>query len=75
MLGAILVIAGALIVLLGLMMKARGSQVGGGHVAPRSRGIILIGPIPIVWGFGARGRIIALVSIMILVIVWLALFL
>ena len=74
-LGIALMIAGVLIVLLGLMIRAKGLQTAGGQEEPRSRGIILIGPIPIVWGFGARGRIIALMSFVIVIIVWLVLFL
>jgi uncharacterized protein (TIGR00304 family) len=36
-----------------------------------SKGFILIGPIPIVWGFGTKGWLIAGLVFVVLVIIWL----
>jgi len=39
-----------------------------------SKGVILIGPIPIVWGYGAKGWIIAGAVGMILLLIWFILY-
>jgi uncharacterized membrane protein len=37
----------------------------------KSRGFILIGPIPIVWGFGKRGWLLAAIVLVAVMLIWL----
>ncbi len=48
-----------------------GSDFGGAEQRRESKGIILFGPIPIVWGYGKRVWIIAaIIALMLLLIVF-----
>jgi uncharacterized protein (TIGR00304 family) len=69
-LGWILLIVGVVIVVLSLF-SALASDKQGESRQTKSRGLILIGPIPIVWGFGTRGWLVAGVIVVALVIIWL----
>jgi uncharacterized protein (TIGR00304 family) len=40
----------------------------------QSKGVILLGPIPIVWGYGKRGWMIAGILAIVLLLVWIAFF-
>jgi uncharacterized protein (TIGR00304 family) len=77
---SIVTLAGIVLLLLGIViiiaaflsMTSRDSQ--DKQVRRESKGVVLLGPIPIVWGYGARGWIIAAIiaiSLFILVLVFL----
>ncbi len=65
--GIVLLIIGLLIMAFALM-KEFGSETADQKVETSSKGIILIGPIPIVWGFGKRTGLIILVVFCILLL-------
>jgi uncharacterized membrane protein len=72
-LGLIVLIGGILLIALGFYLKMRsGEQSVGGQ--SESKGVILIGPIPIIWGFGPKGKIVALVAVTGLILVWVLLY-
>ncbi len=55
----ILIILGAVVVIYGLILYFTSSE--GESIDQSSKGFILLGPIPIVWGFGWKGCAIAIV--------------
>ncbi|WP_048151178.1 TIGR00304 family membrane protein [Palaeococcus ferrophilus] len=61
--GMVLIFTGFLLVFLGTLMSASTAEVEGG-------GVIMIGPIPIVFGTG-RGVIIAMVLAVLLMVLWI----
>ncbi|TFG32924.1 DUF131 domain-containing protein [Candidatus Thorarchaeota archaeon] len=72
-LGWIFLIIGILLVCISAMSAFRNSE--GNETHTQSKGIILLGPIPIVWGYGKKGWMIAGVLGIILVFVWILYFL
>jgi len=72
-LGWILLIGGIILVVIALVSSLQNS--GSDLEQTKSRGIILIGPIPIVWGYGRKGWIIAGAIGLVLLLVWLLFFL
>ncbi len=61
--GFILIIVGIAIMIIGALwgaMKQNESEING-----HSKGIILIGPIPIVWGFGNKTKILWLILLVV----------
>ena len=68
--GLSLVILGILAILLGVILVMRQSDRGKTEVQRKSKGIILLGPIPIVWGYGKKGWAVAIIVGIILVLVW-----
>ena len=54
-----LIIVGAIIIISGIASMVMGSDFGGTEQRRESKGIILLGPIPIVWGYGKRVWIVA----------------
>ncbi len=68
--GLSLIILGILTILLGMILIMRESDQGNTEVHRESKGIILLGPIPIVWGYGKKGYAVAIIVGMILVLVW-----
>ncbi len=74
--GFILILVGIVLLVIGI--TGRMTQSTGDDEQDhehRSRGVVLIGPIPIVWGFGNRGRLIMVVLFVLMMVVWLLLFL
>ncbi len=66
-----LIIIGAIIIISGIASTLMGSDFGGAEQRRESKGIILLGPIPIVWGYGKRVWIIAaIIALMLLLIVF-----
>lgn len=53
-----LVIVGVVLILLGILWRA-GKQRNESEV--KSKGVVLLGPIPIVWGFGEKGKTLAVI--------------
>ena len=68
--GLSLVALGFLAILLGVILMMRQSDQGNTEVRRESKGIILLGPIPIVWGYGKKGWAIAIIMGIILVLAW-----
>ncbi|MHA1588839.1 MAG: TIGR00304 family membrane protein [Candidatus Thorarchaeota archaeon] len=69
--GLSLVILGILVILLGMTLMMRESDQGNTETRRESKGIILLGPIPIVWGYGKKGWAVAIIVGIILVLVWI----
>lgn len=68
--GWILLIIGLALVLIALLSATHHTN----NEQPqrmKSKGVILIGPIPIVWGFGSKGWLVAGFLIVFVVIIWL----
>ena len=55
----ILIIGGVIIIISGIASMLMGSDFGGAEQRRESKGVILLGPIPIVWGYGKKVWIIA----------------
>ena len=72
-LGWILLIIGVILVLMAAISGLAGAV--GDETQTRSKGVILLGPIPIVWGYGRKGWMIAGVIGVILCILWIIFFL
>ncbi|MBD3407652.1 MAG: DUF131 domain-containing protein [Candidatus Lokiarchaeota archaeon] len=51
-----IIIVGIILIILGIIQSNKNGQHDSGRTD--HKGIILIGPIPIVWGFGDKGKII-----------------
>ncbi|MFW9886915.1 MAG: DUF131 domain-containing protein [Candidatus Thorarchaeota archaeon] len=69
LLGFLILGLGILLILAGCLAKQRESPPE--EVRRGSKGVILIGPIPIVWGFGKRGWLVAGAIGVILVLIWI----
>ncbi|MEE8181869.1 MAG: DUF131 domain-containing protein [Candidatus Thorarchaeota archaeon] len=68
--GLSLIILGILAILLGMILMTRESDQGNTEAHRESKGIILLGPIPIVWGYGKKGYTVAIIVGMMLVLAW-----
>ncbi len=55
----ILIVFGIVAVVAGILQLFLSNQNEDGRVQHESKGIILLGPIPIVWGYGKKGWILA----------------
>jgi uncharacterized protein (TIGR00304 family) len=69
--GWILIFAGIILVCLYAISVTRESDVDGIETRTKSKGIIFLGPIPIVWGLGWKGWLIAAITMFILIILWM----
>lgn len=69
--GLSLIVLGILAIFLGVVLLMRQSDQGNTEVQRESKGIILLGPIPIVWGYGKKGWAVAIIAGIMLVLVWL----
>jgi uncharacterized protein (TIGR00304 family) len=69
--GLSLVILGILVILLGMTLMMRESDQGNTEASRESKGIILLGPIPIVWGYGKKGWAVAIMVGIMLALVWM----
>ena len=68
-----LIIVGVVIIISGIASMLMGSNIEVGEQRSRSKGIILLGPIPIVWGYGKKTWILAAivaVTLFLIVIFW-----
>lgn len=66
--GVAIVLAGFLVVFLAMMMGSRSSESGEGRPEVKGGGVILIGPIPIVFGSDAKWTSVAIVLTIVLII-------
>jgi uncharacterized membrane protein len=74
MLAWALIIVGAVIIISGMASMLMGSGFDPGEQRRESKGIILLGPIPIVWGYGKRIWIIAAIIAVTLFLIGFTLF-
>jgi uncharacterized membrane protein len=68
-----LIILGTIIILSGLASILFRSEIDGVDSRRESKGIILLGPIPIVWGYGRKAWIIAAIiaiTLFLIVLIW-----
>jgi len=68
---AAMIIFGFILVALGMIQKFKDNEETGASNQRTSKGIMFIGPIPIVWGFSRRTQIILFVVAISLVLVWI----
>ncbi len=57
----LLIVFGTLILIAGLVMMMKPRNGDGAQVRRESKGVVLLGPIPIVWGFGSRTQKVAFI--------------
>ncbi len=60
--GWFLVIGGILLIFLALILSFRHNDDGTTQLRTESKGIIFLGPIPIVWGYGKKTRLISVIG-------------
>ena len=68
LLGFLILGAGIVLILFGFLAAQRETSTE--EIRSESKGVILIGPIPIVWGFGRRGWLVAGIIGVILILIW-----
>ncbi len=61
--GWFLVIGGVLFIFLALILSFRHTDDGTTQLRTESKGIIFLGPVPIVWGYGKKTRLISVIGI------------
>ena len=69
--GFIILGIGILLIVAGCAAGRREAEQSADDTHSESKGMILIGPIPIVWGFGRRGWLIAGVIGAIILLLWI----
>ncbi|MHA1862691.1 MAG: TIGR00304 family membrane protein [Candidatus Thorarchaeota archaeon] len=74
-LGWILLFAGIILVCLSVISASKKSDSEDYETGTQSKGVIFLGPIPIVWGYGRRGWMTAGAIGIILLLVWIFAFL
>jgi uncharacterized protein (TIGR00304 family) len=67
-LGWFLIIGGILLIFLAIILSISRSEEGTTQVKTESKGIIFIGPIPIVWGYGRGSRIISIIGVLAIIL-------
>ncbi|MHA2425631.1 MAG: TIGR00304 family membrane protein [Candidatus Thorarchaeota archaeon] len=63
--------AGIILVILGIWLMSRSTGRTSSEVKRESKGIVFIGPIPLVWGYSRRTQGILFIIAMIILIAWL----
>ena len=71
-LGWILLIIGVILVIVSVISAY--TEMDGNETRIQSKGIIFLGPIPIVWGYGKKGWMIAGALGIILLLIWIVFF-
>ncbi|MFX1485378.1 MAG: DUF131 domain-containing protein [Promethearchaeota archaeon] len=66
--GWLLVFSGIILIFVGLILTFRGGGEGPTTSKTESKGIILIGPIPIVWGFGKKTWLISAIGVVLILL-------
>jgi uncharacterized protein (TIGR00304 family) len=67
--GIAIIVAGFLVVFLGMVMSGRSSEEGGKRAEVRGGGVIMIGPIPIIFGSDAKWTSIAIAMAIVLIVI------
>jgi uncharacterized membrane protein len=73
-LGWSFLILGILFVIIALVLAVMRSEPGEARKM-ESKGVVLLGPIPIVWGYGRKGWLVAGIIGLILCLLWMLFFL
>ncbi|MFX0046339.1 MAG: DUF131 domain-containing protein [Candidatus Hermodarchaeota archaeon] len=73
LLGLVVIVAGIILIVVGLLLSSLTSSEDQ-RVERESKGVLLIGPIPVVWGFGRRGWYVAGAVAIILLLLYLLMF-
>ena len=73
-LGWILLFIGILLVCLSAISAAKDSDSEDNETRIESKGIIFLGPIPIIWGYGKKGWMIAGAVGIIFLLIWIVFF-
>jgi uncharacterized protein (TIGR00304 family) len=71
--GILLIFVGILIIIIGVIYLFGSSNLKQTSTK-ESKGVILLGPIPIVWGFGKKTKIITIILFLIFITIWIILF-
>ncbi|MFW9808620.1 MAG: DUF131 domain-containing protein [Candidatus Thorarchaeota archaeon] len=66
--GWLLVLGGILLIFLGLILTFSRSDNDSTQLSTESKGIIFLGPIPIVWGFGKKAWMISIIGIFVIIL-------
>ncbi|MGV9169291.1 MAG: TIGR00304 family membrane protein [Promethearchaeia archaeon] len=66
-----LIVTGIVLMILGLIWRSKTQQ---SDSEVKSKGIVLLGPIPIVWGFGEKGKTIAVILAISAILLYLLIF-
>ncbi len=66
----ILIILGFLMIFIGILSSVPKSDSEDSQYTSKSKGVIFIGPIPIVWGFEKRTRNIIIIVGLTLILIW-----
>ena len=75
LIGISLIIIGIFLVLASMFVSSKSTESTEVKTESKSRGVILLGPIPIVWGFGDNTKRIMLILFVIAIVVSLFIFL
>jgi uncharacterized protein (TIGR00304 family) len=67
--GVAIIFAGFFVVFLGMVLSSKGNEEGGRKTEVKGGGVILIGPIPIIFGSDARWASVAVVLAIVLIVV------
>ena len=73
LLGIILIIVGIILIIIGAIYFFVSTN-HNTSVQKESKGVILIGPIPIIWGFGEKGKIIGIILFVLVIAIWVLFF-
>lgn len=73
-LGWILLFIGILLVCISAISASKDSTSEDNETRIESKGIIFLGPIPIIWGYGKKGWMIAGAVGIILLLIWIVVF-
>lgn len=74
LLGVIIAVVGIVLIAIGALLVSRDTP-DESKARTESKGVIFIGPIPIVWGLGRRGWMVAGLIGIVLFLLWLVVFL
>lgn len=74
-LGWLLLFIGILLVCIYAFSGMQESFSGDTETKTQSKGIILLGPIPIVWGYGKKGCMVAGILAVVFLLIWIVFFL
>jgi uncharacterized protein (TIGR00304 family) len=67
--GIVIILAGLLVVFLAMVISGKSSEGGETQTQVRGGGVIMIGPIPIIFGSDAKWTIIAIILAIVLMVI------
>ncbi len=75
-LGLVFIVIGIIVILVGILLTSRREEVVNDESKRNSKGVVFLGPLPIIWGFSRRTQIIIAIigiSLFTVYILWLML--